>query len=133
MLSDATVKETQAELQLAKSKIAALEAKAEQSELEMSSIKTLMQSMVQTIQGMQNIMSSNMASAITAHSRGSPILSCSLSPKSVRSSVSRDSSSSEWSGPSWSSHKMKRDNHNKSRHYSLSPSSSSSSEAELES
>ena len=45
------------------SKMAALEAKAEQSELEMSSIKTLMQSMVQTIQGMQNIMSSNMTTS----------------------------------------------------------------------
>ena len=70
--------------------MAALEAKAEQSGLEMSSVKTLMQSMVQTIQGRQNIMSSNMATAITTDSRESP--------KSVRLSISRDSSSSEQSG-----------------------------------
>ena len=52
VLRDATEKLAQAELQLAKSKMAALEAKAEQSELEMSLIKTHMQSMVQTIQSM---------------------------------------------------------------------------------
>ena len=83
VLSNAKVKVAQAELQLAKSKMAAFEAKAEQSELEMSSIKTLMQSMVQTIQGMQNIMSSNMATAITTDSRESPRPSHSLSPRSV--------------------------------------------------
>ena len=66
MLSNATVKVAQDELQSAKSKMAVLEAKAEQSESEMSSIKTLMQSMVQTMQGMQNIISSNMATAITS-------------------------------------------------------------------
>ena len=87
VLSNATVKVAQAELQSAKSKMAALEAKAEQSKLEMSSIKTLMQSMVQTIQGMQNIMSSNMATAITTDSRESPRPSHSLSPRSVRSSI----------------------------------------------
>ena len=57
---------------MAKSKMAALKAKAEQPELEMSSIKTLMQSMVATIQGMQNIMSSNMATTITTDNRESP-------------------------------------------------------------
>ena len=46
VLTNATVKVAQAELQLAKSKMAALEAKAEQSESKMFSIKTLMQSMV---------------------------------------------------------------------------------------
>ena len=46
VLSDATVIVAQTELQLAKLKMAALEAKAEQSESEMSSIKTLTQSMV---------------------------------------------------------------------------------------
>ena len=118
VLSDATVKVAKAELQLAKSKMAALEAKAEQSELEMSSIKTLMQGMVQTIQGMQNIMSSNMATAITTDSRESQRPPHNLSPRSVRSSIFRDSSSSEWSGPSQSSCTMKTDKHNKSRHYS---------------
>ena len=130
MLSDATVNVAQTELQLAKWKIAALEAKAEQFELEMSSIKTLMQNMVQTIQGMQNIMSSNMATAITTDSKESPRLSHSLSPRSVRSSISGDSSSSEQSGPRQSSCMMKRDKHNKSRHYSWSPISSSNSESE---
>ena len=118
VISDAMVKVAQAELQLAKTKMAALEAKAEQSELEMSSIKTLMQSMEVNIQGMQNIISSNMATAITTDSRESPRPSNTLSPASVRSSISRESSSSEWSGPSWSSCMMKRDKHNKSRHYS---------------
>ena len=118
VLSDATVKVAQAELQSAKLKMAALEAKAEQSELEMSSIKTLMQSMVQTIQGMQNIMSSNMATAITTDGRECLRPSHSLSPRSVRSSISGNSSSSEWSGPSQSSCMVKRDKHNKSRHYS---------------
>ena len=54
--------------------MAALEAKADQSESEMSSVKTLVQSMVQTMQGMQNIMSLNMATAITTDSRESPKL-----------------------------------------------------------
>ena len=44
--------------------MAVLEAWAEQSESEMSSIKTLMHSMMQTMQGMQSIMSSNMATAL---------------------------------------------------------------------
>ena len=113
--------------------MAALEAKAEHSELEMFSIKTLVQSMVQTIQGMQNIMSSNMATAITTDRRESPRPSHSLSPRSVRSSISRDSSSSEWSGPRWSSYMMKRDKENRSRHYSQSFNSSSSSECQTES
>ena len=107
VLSDATVKVTQTELQLAKSKMAALEAKAKQYEFKMSSIKTLIQSMEQIIQDIQIIMSSNMATAITTGSRESPRPSYSLSPRSVRSSMSRDSSSSEWSGPSKSSCKMK--------------------------
>ena len=107
MLSDATIKVTQTELQLAKSKMAALEAKAKQYEFKMSSIKTLMQSMVQTIQGIQIIMTSNMATAITTDSRESSRLSYSLSPRSIRSSMSRDSSSNEWSGPCQSSCKMK--------------------------
>ena len=54
-----------------------------------------MQSMVQIIQGMQNIMSSNMATAITTDSRVGPRPSCSLSPRSVRSSISKDSSGGE--------------------------------------
>ena len=73
-----------------------------------------------------------MATDITADSRESPKPSHSLSPRSFRSSISRDISSSEWSGPSQSSHKMKRDKQNKSKHYSQSPSSSSESEPELE-
>ena len=69
VLSNATVKVAPAELQSAKSEMVALEAKAEQSKLEMSSIKTLMQSMVQTMQGMQNIISLNVATAITIDGR----------------------------------------------------------------
>ena len=52
VLSEAAVQVAQSELQSAKSKMAILEAKAEWSESEMSSIKTLMHSMVQTMQGM---------------------------------------------------------------------------------
>ena len=95
MLSDATVKLAQAELQSAKSKMGALKAKAEQSKLEMSSIKTLMQSMVQTIQDMQNIMSSHMATAITTDGRESLRPSHSLSPRSVMSSISGNGSGGE--------------------------------------
>ena len=133
MFSDATAKVAQTELQSAKSKMAALEAKAEWSQLQMSSIKTLMQSMVQNIQGMQNIMSSSMATATTTDGRENLRLSLSLSPRSVRSSISVNSSSSELSGPSQSSCMVKRDKHNKSRHCSHSPSLSSSSESEPES
>ena len=132
VLSDATVNVAQPELQLAKSKMTAFEGKAEQSESEISSVKTLMQGMVHTMQGMQNIMSSNITTAITVDSRKSPEPSHSLSPRSVRSSISRDSSSSEWLGQSQISHKMKRDKHNKSKHHSQSPSSSSSSSSESE-
>ena len=81
---------------------------------------------------MQNIMSSNITTAITADSRVCPKLSHTSSPRSIRSSISKDSSSSEQQGPSQSSHKMKRDKHNKSKHYSQSPSSSSNSESEPE-
>ena len=118
MLSDATVKVAQAKLKSAKSKMAVLEAKTEQSELEMSSIKTLMQSMVQTIQGLQNIMSLNVKTTINTDGRESLRPSHSLSPRSVRLSISGNCSSSELSGSSQSSCVVKRDKHNKSRHYS---------------
>ena len=84
VLSEAAVQVAQAELQLATSKMAVLEARAEQSESEVSSLKTLMHSMMQTMQGMQSIMSSNMAKG--------PEPSCSSSPGSIVSMSSRDSS-----------------------------------------
>ena len=126
LLSDATVKVAQAELQSTRSKMAVLEAKAEQCKLEMSSIKALMQSMVQTIQGMQSIMFLSMATAITTDVRES----LRPSPRSVISSISGNSSSSELSGPSQSNCMVKRDKHNESRHCSHSPSSSSESDPE---
>ena len=122
VLSEAAVQVAQAELQSAKSKMAVLEAKAEWSESEMSSIKTLMHSIMQTMQGMQSIMSPNMTKG--------PEPSCSSSPGSIVSTSSRDSSgiSSPSSGQSRS--KTKKDKHHRSQHYSQSPSSSSESEFE---
>ena len=84
VISEVAVQVAQAELQSAKSKMAVLEARAKQSESEMSSLKTLMHSMMQTMQGMQSTMSSNMAKG--------PEPPCSSSPGSIVSMSSRDSS-----------------------------------------
>ena len=125
VLSEAAVHVAQAELQSAKSKMAVLEARAEWSESEMSSLKTLLHSMMQTMQGMQSIMSSNMAKG--------PEPSCSLSPGSIVSTSSRDSSVGSSPSSGQSRHKVKKDKHHKSKHYSQPPGSSSESESEFES
>ena len=125
VLSEAAVQVAQAELQSAKSKIAVLEARAKWSESEMSSFKTLMCSMMQTMQGMQSIMSSNMAKG--------PEPSCSSSPGSIVSTSSRDSSVGSSPSSGQSRHKAKKDKHHKSKHYSQPPSSSSESESEFKS
>ena len=125
VLSEAAVQVAQAELQSAKSKMAVLEARAEWSESEMSSLKTLMCSMMQTMQGMQSIMSSNMAKG--------PEPSCSSSPGSIVSMSSRESSVHSSPSSGQSRHKAKKDKHHKSKCYSQPPSSSSESESEFES
>ena len=125
VLSEAAVQVAQAKLQSAKSKMALLEARAKWSESEMSSLKTLMHSMMQTMQGMQSIVSSNMAK--------SPQPSCSSSPGSIVSMSSRDSSVGSSPSSGHSRHKVKKDKHHKSKCYSQSPSSSSESEYEFES
>ena len=125
VLSEAAVQVVQAELQSAKSKMVVLEARAKQSESEMSSLKTLMHSMMQTMQGMQSIMSSNMAKG--------PEPSCSSSPGSIVSMSSRDSSVGSSPSSGQSRHKAKKDKHHKSKHYSQPPSSSSESESEFKS
>ena len=113
--------------------MAVLEAKAEHSESEMSSIKTLMHSMVQTMQGILSIMSSNMATAIAYDNMKSPKPSCSSSPGSIVSVSSMDNSGGSSPGSGQSRCKMKKDKHHRSKHYSQSPSSSSESEYEFRS
>ena len=125
VLSEAAVQVAQAELQSAKSKMAVLEARAEWSESEVSSLKTLMHSMMQTMQGMQSIMSSNMAKG--------PQPSCSSSPGSIVSMSSRVRSGGSSPSSSQIRYKMRKDKHHQSKWYSLPPSSSSESDSELES
>ena len=125
VLSEAAVQVAQAELQSAKSKMAVLEARAEWSESEVSSLKTLMHSMMQTMQGMQSIMSSNMAKG--------PEPSCSSSPGSIVSTSSRDSSGGSSLSSGQSRYKVRKDKHHQSKCYSLPPSSSSESDSEFES
>ena len=105
--------------------MAILEARAEWSESEMSSIKTLMHSMIQIMQGMQSIMSSNMAKG--------PEPSCNSSPGSIVSKSSRDSSGGSSPSSGQSRYEMKKDKHHRSKHYSQSPSSGSASESEFKS
>ena len=112
VLSEAAVQVAQAELQSAKSKMAVLEARAEQSESEVSSLKTLMHSRMQTMQGMQSIMSSNMAKG--------PEPSCSSSPGSIVSMSSRDSSGGSSPSSGQSRYKVRKDKHHQSKCYSLS-------------
>ena len=100
VLSEAAVQVAQAELQSAKSKMAVLEARTKLSESEMPSLKSLMHSMMQTMQGMQSILSSNMAKG--------PELSCSSSPGSVVSMSSRDSSVGSSPSSGQSRHKAKK-------------------------
>ena len=125
VLSEAAVQVAQAELQSAKSKMAVLEARAKWSESEMSSHKTLMHSMMQTMQGIQSIMSSNMAKG--------PEPSFSSSPRSIVSTSSRDSSVGSSPNSGQSRHKAKKDKHHESKHYSQPPSSSSESESDFKS
>ena len=87
VLSKEAIQVVQAELQSGKSKMAVLEATAKWSESEMSSIRTLMHSMVKTMQGMQNIMSSNVATTIVSDNMESPKPSCSSSPGSIVSEL----------------------------------------------
>ena len=112
VLSEAAVHVAQAELQAAKSKMAALEARAKWSESEMSSLKTLMHCMMQTMRGMQSIMSSNMAKG--------PEPSCSSNPGSIVSMNLRDSSVGCSPSSGQSRNKVKKDKHHKSKHYSQS-------------
>ena len=128
VLSEAAVQVVQAELQSAKSKMAVLEARAEWSESEMSSTKTLMHSMMQTMQGMQSIMSSNMATAIVPDNMKSPEPSCSSRAESIVSASSRDSSVGSSPSSGQSRYKMRKGKHHRSKHCSQSPSSSSESE-----
>ena len=125
VLSEAAVQVAQSELQSAKSKVAVLEARYKQSESEMSSIKTLMHSMMQTMQGMQNIMSSNMTKG--------PEPSFSSSPGSIVSASSSDSSGGSSPSSGQSGYKVKKDKHHRSKCYSQSPRSESESESEFES
>ena len=125
VLSEADVQVAQAELQSTKSKMAVLEARAEWSESVVSSLKTLMHSMMQTMQGMQSIMSSNMAKG--------PEPSCSSSPGSIVSTSSRDSSGGSSPSHSQSRYKMRKDKHHQSKHYFLPPSPSSESDLEFKS
>ena len=124
VLSEAAVQVVQAELQSAKSKMAVLEARAEWSESEMSSIKTLMHSMMQS---MQSIMLSNMATTIAFDNMKSPEPSCSSGPGSVVSMSSRDSSGDSSPSSGQSRYKMKKGKHHRSKHYFQSPSSRSES------
>ena len=122
VLSEAAVQVAQAELQSAKSKMAVLEARAEWSESEVSSLKTLIHS---RMQGMQSIMSSNMEKG--------PEPSCSSSPGSIVSTSSRDSSGDSSPSSGQSRYKMRKDKHHQSKCYSLPPSSSSESDSEFKS
>ena len=130
ILSEAAVQVGQAELQSAKSKMAVLEARAGSSESEMSSIKTLVHSMMQTMQGMQSIMLSNMATTIASDNMRSPEPSCSSGPGSIVSTSSRDSSGGSSPSSVQSRYEMKKGKHHRSKHHSQSPSSSSESEFE---
>ena len=105
--------------------MAVLEARAEQSESEVSSLKTLIHSTMQTMQGMQSIMSSNMAKG--------PEPSCSSSPGSIVSMSSRDSSGGSSPSSGQSRYKVRKDKHHQTKCYSLPPSSSSESDSEFES
>ena len=84
-----------------------------------------MHSMMQTMQGMQCIMSSNMTKG--------PEPSCSSSPGSIVSTSSRDSSVGSSPSSDQSRHKAKKDMHHISKCYTQSPSSGSESESEFES
>ena len=113
--------------------MAVLEARVEWSESEMSSIKTLMHNLMQTMQGMQSIMSSNMATAIASNNMKSPEPSCSSRAGSIVSMSSRGSSVGSNPSSGQSRYKMGKGKHHRSKHYSQSPSSSSESESEFES
>ena len=102
-----------------------LETRAKWSESEMSSLKTLMHSMIQTLQGMQSIMSSNVVKG--------PEPSCSSSPGSIVSMGSRDSSGGNSPSSSQRRYEMKKDRHHRSKCYPWSPSSGSESKSEFES
>ena len=125
VLSEAAVQVAQAELQSAKSNMAVLEARAEWSESGGVFPQDLMHSMMQTMQGMQSIMSSNMAKG--------PEPSCSSGPGSIVSISSRDTSGSNSPSSGQSRYKVRKDKHHQSKCYSLPPSSSSESDSEFES
>ena len=79
-----------------------------------------MHSIVQTMQGMQSIMSSNMATAIASNDMKSPKPSCSSSPGSIVSASSRDSSGGSSLSSGQSRYTTKKDKHHRSKHYSQS-------------
>ena len=83
------------------------------------------------MQGMQSIMSSNMATAIASDNMKSPKPSCSSSPGSIVSMSSRDSSGGSSPSSGQSRYMMKKDKDHRSKYYSQSPSSSSESESEI--